>query len=137
MDELPKEEFWKIYELLPEQLKEAIFSVQTADNIATACQVAGVTDSRESLVGKLTGRVLLGLISPEQFENELVTQAELSAQQAAQVAHQLQRLVFAPVKEQMAALYESPLDAPSAAPDAPEQSLPQRNAEDPYREEVG
>ena len=137
MDELPQEEIWKSYELLPEQLKEAIFSVQTADNIATACQVAGVTDSRESLVGKLTGRVLLGLISPEQFENELVTQAELSAQQAAQVAHQLQRLVFAPVKEQLAALYESLLNTPTAAPDAPEQSSARRNTDDPYREDVG
>ncbi len=104
-EQLSKDEFWKIYELLPEDLKDAIFSVETADNIALACKMAGVEDERESKVAKLVGLALLGLIPPDEFPAALKQEAELNAEEAKKVSHQIQRLIFSRVKDSLAILY--------------------------------
>ncbi len=103
--ELSQDELWKIYELLPEDLKDAIFSMETSDNITLACKLAGIEDERESKVAKLTGRVLLGLMAPDKFQTALQQEVGLNDQEAKKISHQIHRLIFNRVKESLALLY--------------------------------
>ena len=44
MTEYTKEQFWKLYEKLPAELKEAVFSDEVGDHILDACAKNGVAD---------------------------------------------------------------------------------------------
>ena len=80
--EYSKEELWKIYDKLPEELKEVIFSEGTSDNIFNICSRNGIADERISKVAKYVGRVLMGLLPPNEFletlEKELKLEKEIS-----------------------------------------------------------
>lgn len=106
MPEYSKEQLWKIYEMLPEDLKTAIFANETAENISTACAMAGITDKRVSKVARLTGHVLMGLLPPAELQKSLEKDANLKPGEAKRVSHQIQRLILNPVKESLAVLYE-------------------------------
>lgn len=106
MADLTKDELWKIYDLLPKELKEAVFSTETADDISLACSLAKVNDERISKVARQAGKVLMGLLPPTKFEKALITEAELDEREAKQVNRQIQRLIFHSVQMELASLYE-------------------------------
>ncbi len=105
--ELSTEEFWEIYELLPEKLQNAVFSHDTSESIMAACSTAGIQDGRERDVARFTGRVLLGLIPPEEFAATLEKEvADLDSEQADTIATYIDRNVFEPIRSELNILYE-------------------------------
>jgi hypothetical protein len=134
MAELSKEELWKIYELLPSELKEVIFSQQTADNISLACNMAGLDDEKVPEVARRTGDVLMGLLAPENFKEALEKELDLEEKQARVIAHQIQRLVFNPVKESLAILYTPEKELEEIKEEKIEKEKPKRK--DIYREPI-
>ena len=60
-EEFSREQLWKLYEKLPPELREAIFSEETANNIWDICIRNGIEDNRISEIAKYVGRVLLGV----------------------------------------------------------------------------
>lgn len=105
MPDYTKEQLWKVYEKLPEDLKEAIFSAETADNIYDICTRNGIEDDKISEIAKLTGRVLMGILPPEDFQETLEKELKLKKDIAKKIAHEINRFIFFPVKESLAALY--------------------------------
>ncbi len=134
MEELTREEFWKIYKLLPKELKEAIFSPKTADAIASALDSANIEDSRADLVAKLTGRVLLGLLPPQDFTQALEKEANLSPEEARKVGLKISRLVFLPVRDKLDLIYSEELTPGSKEKALKEPQKPKYY--DPYREPI-
>ena len=55
--EYTREQLWKLYEKLPGELKEAIFSVGTADSIYDICERNKIEDDRVSEIARYTGRL--------------------------------------------------------------------------------
>jgi len=143
-EEYLREQLWKLYEKLPEELKEAIFSVETADNIDNICQRNKVEEKKVPEVAKYTGRVLMGLLPPDEFENALVKEVKLKAEIAKNVAREITRFIFFPVKEVLSQLYQVEIAPPARPPgvvppeakpaEAPEEEKPK--GEDVYREPV-
>ena len=65
---------WKakyIWQQLPEELQDTIFSMETSDAIADASENNNVTDKRVSKIAKYTGRVLMGILLTSEFEQTL------------------------------------------------------------------
>jgi len=113
MQEYPKDQIWKIYEKLPEELKDAIFSEETTENIANVCEANGIKDERQiSLIGRFTGHVLLGLIHPDEFQNVLEKEVGLERDTIKKVSYGIYRFVFFPVKESLATLYQMEIKPP-------------------------
>ena len=56
------EHLWPIYEKLPDDLKEAIFSEKTASTIFDICQRNEIKEAQMSEIARYTGYVLLGLV---------------------------------------------------------------------------
>ena len=98
-----KDELWDVYEKLPEELQEAIFSADTAEHIKQACKRADVDKNSE--VARFTGQVLMGLLTPKEFKQTLKEDLELSEKQIKGVYREINRFVFMPVRETLSALY--------------------------------
>jgi hypothetical protein len=110
------EEIWKIYEKLPEELKDAIFSEEAADNIFNICSRHGVKESRQiSEVAKYVGRVLLGLLPPNELQETLEIEMKLEKEKAKKISQEVYRFIFYPVKASLEELYKIEI-APPAQP---------------------
>ena len=124
--EYSKEELWKLYEKLPKELQEAIFSVEVAKNIRETCKRNEVEDKMSEIAAKV-GHVLLGVLSPDDFREYL--EQELGKDKAKGVFHDINRFVFFPVKGALAQLYEM-YEIKVAPP------RPAEKKEDVYREPI-
>lgn len=123
-----KEQLWKLFEKLPSELQEAIFSEENSEHIGTICERYGVKEEQVSEVAKYVGRVLIGLLPPEDFPSTLVKEVGIKNDTAKQIAHEINRFVFAPVKELLAQIYHIgaiPSDKVEVPPkEKPEESMP-------------
>ena len=117
MSQYPKEQIWKIYEKLPDELKDAIFSHDTAENISNICEKNKITNSEKiSQIARLTGDVLLGLLIPNELQESLEKELKLKKPIAKKIAFQIQRFVFYPVRKSLSALYQIEIAPAPATP---------------------
>ncbi len=140
------EQLEQIFQKLPDELQEAIFSVETADAVYNACLSQDVTDESGNRVAELTGQVLMGILLPEEFQKSLEKEGGIKKDAAMNIARDITRFVFFPVKEsvrQLHAITEGTSSAPpqtkkvAPVPETPEKEAPAPSApkkEDTYRE---
>ena len=133
MPEYPKEQLWKIYENLPEELKEAIFSEETANNIGRVCEENKISEEKISEVARYTGHVLTGLLTPGEFQEVLETEVGLEKEVAKKVSFEINRYIFRPVKESLKLLYEE--EKPEKR-EHPEKEEKKPKKKDIYREPI-
>ncbi len=149
MPEYTKDQLWKLYDKLPSELQEAVFSEETAGHLDDICKRYSVAEGKVSEVAKYVGRVLLGVLPPEDFQTALEKEVVLARDAAKQIAHEINRFVFAPVKDQLNQIYHIGTTAPAKTASAPEMmrepaetpaGIPQKPSEaskaDVYREGV-
>ena len=67
VQETDQKQFWKLYKELPKELKDAISSMETANSIEEICERYNITDKRVTDIANLVGKVLLGLLMPDQL----------------------------------------------------------------------
>jgi hypothetical protein len=108
LEQYTKDQLWAIYNKLPQPLKEAVFSAENADHIYNTCERHNV--EAISQVASYVGFVLMGLLLPSQFEKTLVSEVKLKKPIAQQVAADINRFVFYPVKEELEELHRIPAD---------------------------
>ena len=139
------EQFWKLYGHLPAELKETIFSQETADHIYDSCIKNGVAEEKVSQVASLAGDVLLGLSLPEDFQKSLEKEEGIKKDAAVNIARDITRFVFFPVKESLRQLHtiaaatsaaaKTPIQTPE--PQAPVAPKGQDTYRESFEEEVG
>lgn len=125
----PKQQLWEIYENLPEELREAIFSQETAENINKVCDQNQIGD-KSNQVARLTGEVLMGLLAPDEFEDALETELDLNPEKAEKVCFQINRYIFRPVQSSLRVLYEETMEEKEG------EKKEQPEKEDIYREPI-
>lgn len=137
LKELTEEQILKILNKLPEDLKGAFFSVETAEKIREACEKYEIPAKKITFIASYVGQVLLGVLSPDELEKTLEKEAGLKKDIAQGVSQQIYRYIFFPVKESLAALsgaakIETPKPTTSvpSTPSAP----PSPSKPDIYRE---
>ncbi len=102
----PKEQLWELYENLPKELQEAIFSSENADKIYDICTRNGVNkEDVISEIAKYTGYVLLGVLPPDELQQTLETELQLEGNIAKKIAWEISRFIFLPIKNSLEALY--------------------------------
>jgi len=100
-----QEEMWKVYETLPEKLKQAVFSAENAEHTFSICERHGVDEC--SQVASLIGLVLMGVMPPQDLQNALVQDLKLEEATAQRVAAEISRFVFYPVKAELEKLHKA------------------------------
>lgn len=128
--EYPIEEAWKLYEKLPPDLKEAIFSESTAEDIWNICIRNGIEDERIPQIAKYTGRVLLGLLPPNELQETLEKELEIESEIAKRISREIARYVFFPVKHSLEELYKIEI-TPAGVRPVPPRPAPPKPAEKP------
>ena len=132
-----REEFWKLYEKLPQELKDALFAEETGNNIYETCKRNGVENNLDQIV-EYVGQVLDGVLPPDEFQATLEKEVKLKKDIAKKVAQEINRFIFYPVKSSLEELYKIEI-APPAKPKVvppPEEKPPAPPAKDIYREPI-
>jgi len=140
-EEYTREQLWKLYEKLPDELRETIFSAETADNIWDICDRNEV--DAVSKVAKYAGYVLMGVLAPDEFQETLEEEVGLEKEMAKKVTREVNRFIFYPVKSSLEEIYKTPITPPPARPKvapSPEATAPSEEkpttppSKDVYRE---
>lgn len=106
MPEYTPEQLWPLFEKLPVDLKEAVFSVETADNIYDVCTKNGLGEEKIPVIARYTGYVLLGVLSPNDFEKTLKGEGKLSDDLAKKIGWEISRLIFFPLRASLEVIYK-------------------------------
>ncbi|HCM36639.1 MAG TPA: hypothetical protein DIS53_01735 [Candidatus Wildermuthbacteria bacterium] len=110
-----QEEMWKIFEKLPEELKEAVFSAENAEHTFSICERHEINECPQ--VASLIGLVLMGVMLPRDFEVALVKDLGLGSATAQQVAQEVNRFILYPVKDHLEAIHAKPAEKGNAVAD--------------------
>jgi len=130
MPEYSKEELWELYEQIPKDLQKATFSKEVGRDIRKTCKNHDITDENLVLnIIKKVGYVFLGLLSPNEFSDTLKTEIGIAKIESDKITADITRLVFAPVKKSLEALYQIKIFVPK-------KDVPKRKVKDRYREKV-
>ncbi len=106
-----KEQLWKLYKKLPQELREVVFSGETANNIYDACEKNNIENI--SQLTRYVQDVLLGILSTAEFEQTIKKELKLTKQTAKKVAQQINRFIFYPVRPLLEELYKVEITPPS------------------------
>lgn len=117
MTQYTKEELQKIYKTLPEELKEAMGSLEVLDNIDAACDRNAVAQNavQRKRIIELVGYVLMGLLLPSDFQRTVQEEFGMEESTAKTVAVEINRFVFYPVKSALEQLHEMPAQGKPAS----------------------
>lgn len=133
-----KEQLWKLFEKLPEELKDAIFAEKTADDIYDICKRNEVEEKKIPEVARLTGNVLLGILPINELQGSLEKEIGLEQEVAKKVFYQISRFVFFPIKKQLAEIHNLEItsvdEEGSALSEEKESSVSMQR--DAYRESI-
>jgi len=100
-----REQFWKLYEKLPQELKDALFAEETGNNIYDICERNGISENLDQIV-EYVGQVLVGLLPPNEFQETLEKELRLEPEIAKKVYQEIFRFIFYPVKTSLEELYK-------------------------------
>ncbi len=104
MKEISQDKLWAIYETLPNELKDAIFSEDTADAIWNICKLHNVEQISDT--AKIVGHSLMGLLPPETIAATLQSQLGLSQNTAKKMGMEIEHFIFNSIKEELNSLYQ-------------------------------
>ncbi|MDO8424790.1 MAG: hypothetical protein Q7S70_02520 [bacterium] len=139
-----KERLTELFEKLPAELQEAVFSMDTAETIRKSCETYGIEDERVGQIAELAGLVLMGLALPEEFSEKLENEIKLPKVLAQVIGREINRFVFYPLKPALEELNKIGVE-PSQSPGTPKPEAVARPAEeyqtisrkdDTYRESI-
>ena len=137
------DQFWKLYEELPKELKDALFAEETGNNLYEICQKNGIEEDLDEIVD-LVGQVLVGVLAPEDFQGALEKELKLKKESAKKVSREINRFIFYPVRPALEELYKIEIAKPAgmegpkpriAAEDEEEKPITPAK-EDVYREPI-
>lgn len=139
MPNYPREQLLDLYKALPKELQTAIFSADNADKVLDICQRNGLTEDKIiSEIARNTGYVLLGILPPEELQRVLEKEIGLKKSTAKQIAWEINRFIFFPVRPFLEALYQTDLMKISGGAKAPieRQETEKTAKKDRYREPI-
>lgn len=141
MKEYSQEQVWKVYEKLPDELKEAIFSETTANDISDICSRNGLSEKQISEAALYTGRVLLGILHPDDLQRTFEEEMFLSEDTSRKIVQEINRFVFHPIKTALGEIYKTEIIGSSQAQKSEprqekmfsrEEAPPEEKEEKPY-----
>jgi hypothetical protein len=138
--EYSKEKFWKLYETLPQELKNALFAEETGDNIEDVCKKNDAEESMGEIVDYV-GKVLVGVLSPADFKEALEKDLGIDPEKARKIDQEIFRTIFYPVKPALEQISKAEIPSSNPTEKTPtplkEENIPSPpKKDDSYREPI-
>ncbi len=94
-----------IFDNLPEDLKDAIASVDSAEAIFETSKKYNLHVDQTAILGQETGLVLLGVSDPMEFVGSIVARLGIDKNKASNIVMEINEKIFAKVKESLRAIH--------------------------------
>lgn len=95
------EKFREFYNKLPEDIKEAMFDVDSADNIKSIGQKHKLHIDQTGELSTQIGHVMLGVLSPSEFVRSLADKLNISTNTARDITEDVNIKIFGPIRESL------------------------------------
>ncbi|MFA5086227.1 MAG: hypothetical protein WC468_01340 [Candidatus Paceibacterota bacterium] len=103
-----KDFFWKTYETLPDNIKEALFNEENFNVVSEICEKNGITDEEiKSQILKYVGKTLMGLLPIKEFPIILELELNLDSETARNMSWDIDSKIFSHLRISLNKLYES------------------------------
>jgi len=93
------------YDSLPEILKDALWSVATADEIDRISNSHHLEDKKASRMAKITGYVIMGFLHPDDLRRELQEVLGIDIRVAASLSRDINKKILSPIIEDIRKVY--------------------------------
>ena len=113
MQQIPREQVVKRFQVLPQALQDIIFSDRTTDIILKYCALRETSPKQTYAIGALLTQILLGYLRPELFALEIQKETGVDMQKAQLVAHDLDAEIFSAVRLELKKLYPPTIQTPT------------------------
>lgn len=104
--EYTPEQLRELYKNLPEDVREAMFAVDSADKIQEIGKKYKLHTDQVGELGKQVGFVMLGILTPRNFVQELTNKLNISPDLARQVAVNINAEIFTPIRESLKKIHQ-------------------------------
>lgn len=102
-----------IYEELPQEVREAIFSVNTADTIMKIGRENKLTTEKIGILADEAGLLMLGVTHPNNFISNLDKRLQIDKETTRKVAHAVNEQIFAKIRESLRMIHNQvPISSP-------------------------
>lgn len=101
MTKLTPQQLKEIYQKLPEDLKDAMFSVDSAEIIQSLGKKYNLAIDKIGELADETGLVMLGLTHPRDFISNLAQRLNVDKETARKIAEEVNTQIFATVRESL------------------------------------
>jgi hypothetical protein len=101
-----EEFFWKTYEKLPDNIKEALFSEENFNVVSEICEKNGISDEEmKSQLTKYVGKTLMGLLPIREFPIILELELNLDTDKARNISWDIDSRIFSHLRISLNKLY--------------------------------
>jgi hypothetical protein len=107
MTKYTPEQLREIYLKLPEDLKDAIFSVDSAEIIQAISKKYNLAIDKTGELADETGLVMLGLSHPKDFISNLSRRLQADKETAEKIAGEINSQIFVKVRESLKKIHET------------------------------
>ncbi len=120
---LPPSVINKRYKILPQKLKDSLFSYDYADIIFRLGKNNHLSEEKISLLARFTGRTILGFIHPEDFKKELESSLLIDNRIVSVLANEIENKIISPLSSEIKDVYE-PVEIRPDAGESVEREIP-------------
>ncbi|MDO8560890.1 MAG: hypothetical protein Q7R91_01605 [bacterium] len=100
-----EEEILKRYESLPQDLKDAMMGISTADAISEIGRKTNLNIEKMGALAEEVGLIILGFIPSANFISDIKTVLDIDAEKAAEIANEVNQHIFLPIRESLKRLH--------------------------------
>ena len=112
MIQYTQKELQKLFDSLPQELKDTLLSEETAERISEICKRYKITEENIPKTAKLVGDILMGLLPPEELRESLERKLYINKDKAENISREVNRFILFPVKGSLAEFYKEIRFAP-------------------------
>jgi len=106
--ETQKDQFWKTYEKLPDNIKEALFAEENFNIVSEICEANGLSEEEtKSQLMKYVGKTLMGQLPIKEFPILLELELDLDTETARNISSDIDRRIFSHLRISLNKLYDS------------------------------
>ncbi len=131
MLKISKQQLFQRWDVLPDNLREALFSETNADIFWRICQAEHISEEKISIGATIVGDVILGFLHVEDLAKELQLDLNINKEIASVIAREVDRKIFSLIRSDLEKIY-SPV-----ALDAVDLRKPENKGEEIKPKETG
>lgn len=106
MPQYNQKEVWKLFEGLPDNLKDALLSESTANTISDISKRYEIKEEKIPRMAEIIGNVLMGISPPEELPQTLAKELQIERERARKISQEINRFILYPVKSSLAEFYK-------------------------------